>query len=114
MKFLSVGVFLLLMVASLAGTARILAQSAHAADGRQLQRLETVWNEAHERGDASVRPATAGTLLKKGAVTILQGVAPSSDSALKLAAAGRKRCSIASARVGRMASTRSEASSSTA
>ena len=52
MKSLSVGVVLLLIVASFAGTARILGQSTDDADVRQLQRLETVWNEAHERGDA--------------------------------------------------------------
>jgi hypothetical protein len=28
------------------------AQATHDADVRELQRLETVWNEAHERGDA--------------------------------------------------------------
>ena len=52
MKSLSVGVVLLLAVASFAGTARIVAQSTHDADVRELQRLETVWNEAHAHGDA--------------------------------------------------------------
>ncbi len=52
MKFLSVDVFLLLAVASFAGTARIVAQSTHDAVLLELQRLETVWNEAHEQGDA--------------------------------------------------------------
>jgi ketosteroid isomerase-like protein len=52
MKSLSVGVVLVLVVVSFAGTARILAQSTHDADVRELERLETVWNEAHERGDA--------------------------------------------------------------
>lgn len=28
------------------------AQATHNADVRELQRLETVWNEGHERGDA--------------------------------------------------------------
>lgn len=28
------------------------AQATHDADVRELQRLETVWNDAHERGDA--------------------------------------------------------------
>jgi hypothetical protein len=54
MKSLSVDVILLLAVASFAGTARIVAQSSHDADVRELQRLETVWNEAHENGDADV------------------------------------------------------------
>jgi hypothetical protein len=52
MKSLSVGVVLVLVVVSFAGTARIFAQSTHDADVRELERLETVWNEAHERGDA--------------------------------------------------------------
>jgi len=52
MKSLSADVILLLVVASFAGTARIVAQSTHDADVHELQRLETVWNEAHERGDA--------------------------------------------------------------
>lgn len=52
MKFLSVSVPLMLVVGSFAGTARIVAQSTHNADIRELQRLETVWNEAHEHGDA--------------------------------------------------------------
>jgi hypothetical protein len=53
MKSLSVGVVLVLVVASFAGAARIVAQSTHDADVRELQRLETVWNEAHEHGDTN-------------------------------------------------------------
>jgi ketosteroid isomerase-like protein len=52
MKSLSVGVVSVLVVVSFAGTARILAQSTHDADVREFERLETVWNDAHERGDA--------------------------------------------------------------
>ena len=33
------------------------AQSAHDADVRELERLETVWNQAHEHGDADVLEA---------------------------------------------------------
>ena len=32
----------------------ISAQSAHDADVHELERLETVWNEAHEHGDPDV------------------------------------------------------------
>ena len=32
-------------------------QSTHEADVRELERLETVWNEAHERGDADALEA---------------------------------------------------------
>lgn len=57
MKSLAVGVVLLLVVASFVGTARSAAQSTHDADVRELQRLETVWNEAHERGDVDALEA---------------------------------------------------------
>ena len=40
----------MLLFVAIAETAR--AQSTHDSDIGELQRLETVWNEAHERGDA--------------------------------------------------------------
>ncbi len=52
MKSFSLGVLGLLVLTVFAGTARVVAQSTHDADVRELQRLETVWNEAHEHGDA--------------------------------------------------------------
>ena len=36
------------------------AQSTHDADVRELEHLETVWNEAHERGDADALEAIWG------------------------------------------------------
>jgi len=33
------------------------SQSSHEADARELERLETVWNTAHERGDADALEA---------------------------------------------------------
>ena len=49
--------FLSLLVGSVAtlfvGTARTVAQSTHDADVHELERLETVWNEAHEHGDTT-------------------------------------------------------------
>ena len=49
--------FLSLLVGSVAtifvGAARTVAQSTHDADVHELERLETVWNEAHEHGDAT-------------------------------------------------------------
>lgn len=35
-------------------TTRSSAQTSHDADVHELERLETVWNEAHEHGDADV------------------------------------------------------------
>ena len=50
---LSVGLVATLFV----GTARSTAQTTHDGDVRELERLETVWNEAHERGDADALEA---------------------------------------------------------
>jgi len=49
--------FPMLILAALAATLSGHAQSTHDADVRELQRLETVWNEAHERGDADALEA---------------------------------------------------------
>jgi ketosteroid isomerase-like protein len=51
LKFPFIGVFAGLVLVLFAGTARSAAQSTHDADVRELERLETVWNEAHEHGD---------------------------------------------------------------
>jgi len=42
----------LLLVITLAAAAKSPAQSTDEGTARELQRLETVWNEAHEHGDA--------------------------------------------------------------
>jgi ketosteroid isomerase-like protein len=53
LKSLSLGIVVVLLVLTVfAGTARSVAQSAHDADLRELERVEEVWNEAHEHGDA--------------------------------------------------------------
>jgi ketosteroid isomerase-like protein len=52
LKSLSLGLFVVLVFTGFVGTATIAAQSTHDADVRELERLETVWNEAHEHGDA--------------------------------------------------------------
>jgi len=57
MKSLSLGVLASLAVALFAGTAWSAAQSTHDADVRELERLETVWNEAHERGNVDALEA---------------------------------------------------------
>ena len=51
MKLISFGITLIAVSTVFAATARIPAQSAHEADVRDLERLETVWNTAHEHGD---------------------------------------------------------------
>ena len=52
MKPLSCVVLSAVISVVFAAGSRISAQTTHDADVRELQRLETVWNEAHERGDA--------------------------------------------------------------
>jgi hypothetical protein len=53
LKSLSLGIVVVVLVLTVfAGTARSVAQSAHDTDLRELERLEMVWNEAHEHGDA--------------------------------------------------------------
>jgi hypothetical protein len=54
LKSLFLSLFVGLVATLFLGTARSAAQSAHDADVRELERLETVWNEAHEHGDADV------------------------------------------------------------
>ena len=46
----------ILVLATLSATMSI-AQSTHDADVRELERLETVWNKAHEHGDADALDA---------------------------------------------------------
>jgi ketosteroid isomerase-like protein len=54
---LSVGSVLLLISSTFAASARNSAQSARDADVRELERLETVWNEAHIQGNADTLEA---------------------------------------------------------
>lgn len=56
MRFLTLAIVLALVtLASLAAGSS--PQSARDADTRELERLEKVWNEAHERGDADTLQA---------------------------------------------------------
>jgi len=56
MKSRAFGVAVVLMLVS-AAARKSPAQSTHDADVRELERLETVWNEAHEHGDADALEA---------------------------------------------------------
>ena len=53
MQLLYCAVLTIILVGS-ALTTRSSAQTSHDADVHELERLETVWNEAHEHGDADV------------------------------------------------------------
>ena len=53
MKFLTFGLFLGL-VAFVSQAGKGSTSNPRDADARELERLERVWNEAHERGDADV------------------------------------------------------------
>ena len=52
MKLLTIEAIVVLVFASLTVTTKTSAQSSHETDVRELERLEKVWNQAHERGDA--------------------------------------------------------------
>jgi len=57
MKLHWVGVGVVLVLAMFAPATNSFAESTHDADVRELERLETVWNEAHEHGDADALEA---------------------------------------------------------
>ena len=57
MTRLSLRITALLMFAGLVVTTSARAQSTRDADVRELERLEKVWNEAHEHGDADALEA---------------------------------------------------------
>jgi uncharacterized protein DUF4440 len=52
LRFLSCGMVLVLLLTPRATSASNPPVRSHAADLAELERLETVWNEAHKRGDA--------------------------------------------------------------
>ena len=54
MKPLFCAVLTVIISVALAMTKNSSAQTSHDADVHELERLETVWNEAHEHGDADV------------------------------------------------------------
>jgi ketosteroid isomerase-like protein len=54
MKSIAHHIPVMLFLVVLGGILFSTAQSTHDADVRELERLETVWNEAHEHGDANV------------------------------------------------------------
>ena len=53
----SLSIAALAFTISLAASASSLPQSTHDADVKELERLEVVWNEAHERGDSNALEA---------------------------------------------------------
>ena len=54
MRFLSLGITIIFAIAVLAASKQVSAQSSREQDKQELERLEKVWNEAHEHGDADV------------------------------------------------------------
>jgi ketosteroid isomerase-like protein len=57
LRLISLGISLFVLSSAFAASSIIHAQSSHDADIRDLERLETVWNTAHERGDADALEA---------------------------------------------------------
>jgi len=56
-KFLWIGAVLALALTGLRVRAQKTAETTQASDIKELERLETVWNEAHEKGDANTLEA---------------------------------------------------------
>ena len=54
MRFLSLGLTVMFALTVLAASKQVSAQSSSEHDKQELERLEKVWNEAHEQGDADV------------------------------------------------------------
>lgn len=54
MKLFSCAILKIIILVTLAVTTSNSAQKSHDADVHELERLEPVWNEAHEHGDADV------------------------------------------------------------
>ena len=54
MRLLSLGLTVMFALTVLAGSKQVSAQSSSEHDKQELERLEKVWNEAHEHGDANV------------------------------------------------------------
>jgi ketosteroid isomerase-like protein len=52
MRFFSFGAVLIVVFSTIGATAQAPPLSRHETDSRELERLEKVWNEAHEHGDA--------------------------------------------------------------
>jgi len=53
-RFLSLGITIMFVLTVLAASKHAAAQSSSEHDKQELERLEKVWNEAHEHGDAGV------------------------------------------------------------
>src|SRR5271155_3087628 len=87
LKSISLGLFVVLVFTAFVGTATI-AQSTHDADVRELERLETVWNEAHEHGDAD---ALAGLWADDMEIAVPKMPGLTESDALKFARSGRMK-----------------------
>jgi ketosteroid isomerase-like protein len=53
-RFISLGITIMFALTAVAASKQVSAQSSSEHDKQDLERLEKVWNEAHERGDADV------------------------------------------------------------
>jgi hypothetical protein len=88
LKSLFLSVFVGLVATLFVGTARSAAQSTYDADVRELERLETVWNQAHERGDADALEALWADDME---VAVPKMPVMTKDDVLKFARSGRMK-----------------------
>ena len=84
----SFGMFGVMVLIVFAGTAMSFAQTMHDTDVRELERLETVWNEAHERGNADALEALWADDME---VAVPKMPVLSKADALKFARSGRMK-----------------------
>jgi ketosteroid isomerase-like protein len=53
-RFISLGITIMFALTAVAASKQVSAQSSSEHDKQELERLEKVWNEAHEHGDTDV------------------------------------------------------------
>jgi ketosteroid isomerase-like protein len=88
MRSPSFGIFGVMVLIVFAGTVMSFAQTTHDTDVRELERLEAVWNEAHERGDADTLEALWADDME---VAVPKMPVLSKADALKFARSGRMK-----------------------
>ena len=88
MRFLSSSTISALGLLILASTGTLLSQSTIDRDTRELERLESVWNEAHEQGNAD---ALASLWADEMEIAVPKMPVLSKADALKFARSGRMK-----------------------
>jgi ketosteroid isomerase-like protein len=88
LRVLRLGLIAALSLMGLTTPSQEATRGSHDADVRELERLETVWNEAHERGDADALDALWADDLE---VAVPHMALMTKDGALGFARSGRMK-----------------------